>query len=297
MAVGKRRPKIINIGGQKGGIGKTLTSVNLAAWLAALGYETLYIDGDFQANGSAYLDIRVASVLSKRTLYDAILLNKPIEECILTTRFPKLDAIASSQYLKSWEKQGYKYNKIKNWMNSKALEKYDYIIVDTRPQPGSLFDNLFSIADWYLLPIFAESDAVTGLKIQLDELREIQEAYNPDLKCAGVLVTRFDRQNKTHEEYVQVIQSICANKNLPFLGTVPSSTAASSSVNRKTPFAFNPSHASLPVSQAYAKVAKELRKNLEFSKGRIQRIPEIKEQFAQEILIKFESMAAEPVLD
>jgi chromosome partitioning protein len=287
MAVARTGPKTVGVSNQKGGVGKTATSVNIAAALSTLGFKVLLVDGDYQGNSTDYLGLKAQAVLNKITLFDGIRLEKPIEDCILPTKFPNLFLIGASQYMSQWEKQGYKYHKIKTWFSSKFIQDFDYVIFDTRPQFGSLFENIFAYVDWYLIPTFAEPDAVSGLKIELDELREVQEAYNSDLKSAGLLITKFKKRNSTHDEYQKIITNISESKGLTFLGEIPDSDAISGSVNKRTPLPFYPETMKLPVRDAYMNIAKKLVKNLVYKKGRVPTIPSIPEQFANDVLARF----------
>jgi len=287
MAVARTGPKTLAITNQKGGVGKTASAVNIAAALSQLGYKTLLVDGDYQGNSTDYLGLKAQAVLNKITLFDGIRLNKPIEECILSTKYPNLYVIGASQYMSQWDKQGYKHHKIKTWFESKAVEDFRYIIFDIRPQFGNLFENFMAYVDWYLIPLFADPDSVTGLKIELDELKEVQDAYNKELKCAGLVITKYKKRNSTHEEFHGVIDSISKNLALPLLGIIPDSDAVTGSVNKHTPFAYYPENMHLPIRDAYMALAKKLVTTLVFKKGRIPVIPSIPEQFADDVLSKF----------
>lgn len=276
MAVARTGPKTLALCNMKGGVGKTAGAVNTAAALALQGHRTLLVDCDYQSNATDYLGVKLQAVINKMTLFDGITRDKSIEDCILPTRFENLSIVASSTQLSYWEKQSYKNHKIRSWFDCRHVENnFDYVIFDTRPQIGNLFDNVMSYVDWYLVPLFPEADALSGLQIVFKELREVQEAYNSDLKCAGLLITKFKPKNSTHTEFRSVIESICDEYSLPFLGSIPDSDALSGSVNKCTPFPFYLSKPHLPIRYAYMALAERLIENLIHKKGRIPLVPEI----------------------
>lgn len=286
MALAKRNPKKLAICNMKGGVGKTACAVNLASALAIKKKKVLLVDCDYQGNSSDYLNLKVTAITNNMTLFDGIKNEKPIEDCIISTNFSRLDIIASSLELSKWEKQGYKHHKIMSWFDTKIITKtYDYIIFDMRPQLGNLFDNVMAYVDWYLVPLFAEPDALSGLKIIFSELKEIQDAYNRELKCAGLLITKFNNKNTTHKEFNGVIDSICKEYEIPLIGTIPQSDALAGSVNKFTPLPhYMEGRKKLPIRDSFLSLADFMIKNLIHKKGRIPIIPNISDDKVMETI-------------
>jgi chromosome partitioning protein len=288
VASSRKGPKTLAICNMKGGVGKTATAVNIAGAMAKAGKKILLVDCDFQGNASDYLRLKIPAIINKITMFDGIRLDKPAEDCILPTNFKNLDMVASGPSLSNFNKEGYKVHKVKSWLSSKFVQqKYDYLIFDTRPELGSLFDNVMSYVDWYLVPVFAEADAVGGLQIVFRELREIQEAYNNELKSAGLLISRFSKKNSTHKEFEGVIGNLCTKHDLYLLGKIPMSDALSSSVNKCTPLSFYmENRQSLPIRENFEEVADHLIKNtLVYRKGRVPQVPIISDEEVTETMI------------
>lgn len=296
MAYARQGPKALAFCNQKGGVGKTASAVNTAAAFAKSGHKTLLVDCDYQGNASDYFRLKLQAISNRMTLFDGIRLEKDIEDCILSTEFENLDLIASSLELSKWEKHGYKHNKISRWFSSKFVEtNYDFIVFDTRPQLGSLFDNVLAYVHWYLVPMFAEPDALSGLKIILHELAEIQEAYNDDLRCAGLLITKFNKKNKTHCTFYDLIKSVSESLELNFLGAINQSDAISGSVNKYTPLPYYlEGRKNLPVRQSYLDLGKTLTETMVYKQGRIPKVPELPDEY---VLHSMEQLGGEDLYE
>lgn len=198
--------KIIAITNQKGGVGKTTTTVNLAAGLGLLGKKVLVVDIDPQANATSGLNINKKSL--KFTLYDCLIFKEEAKETIINTSFKNIDILPGDINLAAAE---INLSSIKNreyQLKSTLLkiqDRYDFVLIDCPPSLGLITINALTAADTILVPIQCEYYALEGLSQLMSTVRRIKELYNPYLEIEGVLLTMYDsRLNLT----LQVVEEI-----------------------------------------------------------------------------------------
>ena len=192
------KPKIIAIANQKGGVGKTTTTLNLAAAFAEVGHRVLVLDLDPQGNASTGL----GSLADKRefTTYD-VLVGEVIEECfVIQTELKNLYLIPSTIDLISADIE-LASNKdrsklLRTVLNNSDLSKYDYIFFDCPPSLNVLTVNALIAADSLIIPLQSEFFALEGLSQLLMSVREVRSLGNPSLRIEGIVLTMFDGRNR-----------------------------------------------------------------------------------------------------
>lgn len=200
--------KIIAIANQKGGVGKTTTSINLSAGLAYLGQKVLLVDLDPQGNASQ--GVGASKVDIKHSTYDLILSDKSVDDIKIKLNTPPMDLIPATIDLAGADLEMVEFKigrerLLKNKLET-AKADYDFIIIDCPPSLGLLNTNALTAADSVIIPVQCEYYALEGLTQLLSTIRLVQKLFNPDLKIEGVLLTMFDVRTRLSVEVQQEVR-------------------------------------------------------------------------------------------
>lgn len=213
--------RILAVVNQKGGVGKTTTSINLGTALAAVGRKVLIVDFDAQGNASTGLGItRPERAL---TSYDMVVEGVRLEETVQSTLVPRLDIIPGDENLSGVEielasdpRRSYRLrDALRSYIDRMALEsgeKYDYILIDCPPSLSALTLNAMTAAHALLVPLQCEFLALEGLSQLLHTVEAVRGGLNPELEIQGVVLTMYDRRNNLSDQVADEVRAFMGPK-------------------------------------------------------------------------------------
>lgn len=203
--------RIIAIANQKGGVGKTTTTINLASSLAAKGKKVLVIDTDPQGNTTSGFGVEKNDL--DNTIYELILGECTIRDCIIAEVIPKVALVPSNVNLAAAEIELIGVDRkefiLKNEVDY-VKEQYDFIVIDCPPSLNMLTINAMTTADSVLVPIQCEYYALEGLSQLIHTVNLVKERLNPELEIEGVVFTMFDSRTNLS---MQVVENVKQNLN------------------------------------------------------------------------------------
>ena len=185
--------KIVSFSNQKGGVGKTTSCVNIGAQIANKGKKVLIIDMDPQGNATSGLGIAKSKV--KKTIYDVIIGQAPIEDAIIKTRFKNLSVISSNIDLAGAELELHELEEEVDYAKvafESIKNDYDYIFIDCPPSLGMLTIKALSLSDGIVIPMQCEFYSLEGMSQLLNTVKRIKQLYNPNLQIVGILLTMYN---------------------------------------------------------------------------------------------------------
>ena len=192
--------KIIAVSNQKGGVGKTTTSLNLAACLGVLEKKVLLIDLDPQANATSGIGIESSRV--KKSSYHLLEHTEKISDVIIKSNTPNLDIIPSTIELVNHPNREFMLKEALN----EVKDLYEYIIIDCAPSLGLITLNALTAANSVIIPIQCEYFALEGLGKLLNTIKSIQKIHNRDLEIEGLLLTMYDTRLRLSNQVVDEVR-------------------------------------------------------------------------------------------
>jgi chromosome partitioning protein len=200
--------KIIALANQKGGVGKTTSSINLAASLAVLEYKTLLVDADPQANATSGIGYDPREV--KASIYECVINDLDPREAIIETSTPNLslmpahiDLVGAEIEMINLQDREYKMKTV----FEKIKDQYDFIIIDCSPSLGLITINALTAANSVIVPVQCEYFALEGLGKLLNTIKIVQTRLNPDLQIEGILLTMYDVRLRLSNQVVEEVKT------------------------------------------------------------------------------------------
>ncbi len=246
--------KIIAIANQKGGVGKTTTSINLAAAIAKEGKKVLLVDADPQGNATSGVGVEIND---DYTVYDMIISDTNADDVIIKTDFDNLWLCPSAEELAGAEIElvGADSREFKLKKSLKTIKNnFDYIFVDCPPSLGLITINCLTAADSVLIPIQCEYFALEGVSLLTNNIKKIKKSLNPDIEIEGILLTMLDARTNLGVQVVEEVKSCFPGK--VYASIIPRNVRLSEAPSYGQPI--NVYDASSKGAEAYKSLAEEV---------------------------------------
>jgi chromosome partitioning protein len=247
--------RVIAIANQKGGVGKTTTAVNLGASLAAAEKRTLIIDCDPQANTTSALGF--SRDPSRRTLYQAMILDEPLDRIIVEAQMESLHLVPSDKNLAgaaielvSAEHREYKLKSVVQGIRA----HYEFVLIDCPPALDLLTINALAAADAVLVPIQCEYLALEGVSEMIDTLMRLRRTVNPSLEIEGILLTMYDDRTTLSKQVSADLRSFFGSQ--VFETVIPRNVRLAEAPSHGLPVMFYDIHSK--GAESYIQLAKEV---------------------------------------
>lgn len=256
LSAANRKPEIIAVANQKGGVGKTTTTINLATALAAMKKNVLIIDMDPQGNASTGLGIDRNDRTSSS--YEVIMGEVSLSEAIVDSIVPGLDLVPSTIDLTGAELElvdaDQRTFRLRRAFRDPVLDNYDYVIIDSPPSLNLLTLNTLAAAHSVIVPLQCEFFALEGLSLLLQTIETVKANFNPSLEIGGIILTMFDSRNNLSEQVALDVRDFLGDK--VYETVIPRNVRVSEAPSHGKPVLLYDLNCA--GSQAYVKAAAEL---------------------------------------
>lgn len=266
----ERKTSILSVVSQKGGVGKTVTSVSLACCYAQLGEKVLLIDFDYQANATQQLGAEDQAIATGKNIAVAISEKLSLEDATIPTQYDNVDIVAGhhdlQKIVETMQVSPRQFHLLSKLINSPKIAEYSLVIIDTHPSIDCFFHSALTASHYYIVPVFCESESLRGLSHCFKCIEEIRDFLNPMLTCLGCVITKFDKSNSTHRILEKTVKTMGEKSNFRVFNVkIPSSKAIAGASIRQEPIIYYQKSKTAPVAIAYMALAGELQPHL---KGR-----------------------------